>query len=110
MWQGSPVKGYLVCSARFLMWSLLGGFFLYTLTTLVVLAAGLVSLVTGWFPASIESGPLGFLGYAMRIDNRTDFVMAFEVTLPGFLALVAAAGVLLGVVTAIRSMGTSRRS
>ena len=46
---------------------------LYLVTALVVLTAGLVSLLTGWYPFAIETGPLGFLGYTMHIDNNTNY-------------------------------------
>ena len=47
----------LLCFGGFLFWTLAGAVGLYTATTLVVLTAGFVSLGTGWYPFTIESGP-----------------------------------------------------
>ena len=94
----------VVRSGKFLLWSLVGAIALYMATTAVVLTAGLVSLIAGWYQFTIESGPLGFLGYTMLIDNRTNFEVGVEFSLLGFLVLVGVAGLLNGVWSAMRGL------
>ena len=106
MLESAMVKRTAVRSAGFLLWSLIGGICIYVLTTLAVLTAGLASLLTGWYPFAIEGGPLGFLGYTMQIDNRINFSVGWEFTLPGFLVLAAAAG-LLRLVGPMKTLRTS---
>ena len=103
-------KRAIVRSGTFLLWSLVGAIGLYMITTLAVLTAGLVSLVTGWYQFTIESGLLGFLGYTMLLDSRTSWTVGFEFSLLGFLVLVAAAGLLMGVGAAMRALGASLRA
>ena len=104
------VKRAVTRSAVFLFWSLVGATGLYLLTTVAVLTAGLVSLLTGWYPFAIEAGPLGFLGYTMRIDNATNFAILIESSWTGFFALVAGVGVLIGAGSAVGPLRTSLRS
>ena len=101
------VKRAVVGTAGFLLWSLSGAIGIYLLTTLAVSTAGLVSLLAGWYPFAIESGPLGFLGYTVRINNGTDWYLAFEPGLIGFFVLIAGVGLLIGVGSAVRAVRTS---
>ena len=110
MLESLRVKRVGVRSGKFLLWSLVGAITLYMATTAVVLTAGLVSLVTGWYQFTIESGPLAFLGYTMLLDSKTDWAISFEFSLLGFLVLVVAAGLLRGVWSAMRALGTSLRA
>ena len=90
MVEGMLVKRIVVHSGKFLLQSL-------------VWAVGLVALAMGWFPFSIESGPLGFLGFTMNIADSTNWSLAFEFSPLGFLVLVAAAGVLVGAGSVVRN-------
>ena len=109
MFEGSQAKTIVVGSGKFLLQSLVWAITLYMVATLAFLTAGLVSLTTGWFPFSIESGPLGFLGFTMNIDNRTNWSLMFEFSPPGFFILLAAAGILMGARSVIRALNTSVR-
>ena len=109
MLKGVMVKRVVVRSMEFLLWSLVVAIGVHMVTTLVVLTVGLVSLLTGWYSFAIESGPLEFLGYTVRIDNGTNFHASFEFSLVGFFVLVVAAGLLIGVGSAIRALRSSLR-
>ena len=110
MLENLQAKRAVVRSGKFLLWSLVGAITLYMATTAVVLIAGLVSLVTGWYQFTIESGPLAFLGYTMLLDSKTDWAISFEFNLLGFLVLVAAAGLLMGAGSAMRALRVSLRT
>ena len=107
MVEGMPVKRIVVHSGAFLLQSLIWAIALYGVATIAFLTAGLVALARGWFPFSIESGPLGFLGYTMNIAGRTDWSLQFEFSSIGFLILFVAAGVLVGGRSLARSLSTS---
>ena len=97
MLERAMIKKAVARSAGFLLRSLIGALVIYLVITAVVLSAGLVSLLTGWYPFAIESGPLGFLGYTMVIDNKTNFHVSSEISWYGVLVLVVAAGILIRV-------------
>ena len=101
------IKKAVASSAGFLLRSLFGALVIYLVITAVVLSAGLVSLLTGWYPFAIESGPLGFLGYTMVIDNKTNFHVSSEISWYGVLVLVVAAGILIRVWSAVRALRSS---
>ena len=101
------IKKAVARSAGFLLRSLFGALVIYLVITAVVLSAGLVSLLTGWYPFAIESGPLGFLGYTMVIDNKTNFHVSSEISWYGVLVLVVAAGILIRVWSAVRALRSS---
>lgn len=102
MVEGMLVKRIVVHSGKFLLQSLVWAVGLYGVATLAFLTVGLVALAMGWFPFSIESGPLGFLGFTMNIADSTNWSLAFEFSPLGFLVLVAAAGVLVGAGSVVR--------
>ena len=110
MLESVMVKSAIVRLAEFLFRSLVVAAALYAVTTLAVMIAALVSLLTGWYPFVIESGPLGFLGYTVHIGNGTNFDISVEPNLVGFFVLVAAAGLLIRVGSAVRALGNSLRS
>ena len=101
------IKKAVARSAGFLLRSLFGALVIYLVITAVVLSAGLVSLLTGWYPFAIESGPLGFLGYTIVIDNKTNFHVSSEISWYGVLVLVVAAGILIRVWSAVRALRSS---
>ena len=101
------IKKAVARSAGFLLRSLIGALVIYLVITAVVLSAGLVSLLTGWYPFAIESGPLGFLSYTMVIDNKTNFHVSSEISWYGVLVLVVAAGILIRVWSAVRALRSS---
>ena len=101
------IKKAVARSAGFLLRSLFGALVIYLVITAVVLSAGLVSLLTGWYPFAIESGPLGFLGYTMVIDNKTNFHVSSEISWYGVLVLVVAWGILIRVWSAVRALRSS---
>ena len=102
------IKKAVARSAGFLLRSLIGALVIYLVITAVVLSAGLVSLLTGWYPFAIESGPLGFLGYTMVIDNETkNFDVSSEISWYGVLVLVVAAGILTRISSAVRTLRSS---
>ena len=109
MWEGARVKRIALRSGEFLLWSLVAAIGLHLLATLAVLIAGLVSLLTGWYPFSISTDLLRYLPEdTMFIDNRT--IVSFEFDLIRFLVLVAAAGLLIGAALAMRALRTSLKS
>ena len=101
------IKKAVARSAGLLLRSLFGALVIYLVITAVVLSAGLVSLLTGWYPFAIESGPLGFLGYTMVIDNKTNFHVSSEISWYGVLVLVVAWGILIRVWSAVRALRSS---
>ena len=107
MLDSAMVKRSVVRSAELLFWSLVGATVLYIHTTSAVLITGLVSFGTGWYPFVIESGPLGFLGYTMHVDNRNSFYASFEFSLIGFLALILGVALLIRIGSAVRALRTS---
>ena len=107
MLESLQVKRVVVRSGKFLLWSLVGAIALYMATTAVVLTAGLVSLETGWYQFTIESGPLAFLRYTMLLDSKTDWAMSFEFRPLGFFILYVAAALLRGVGSVMRTLRTS---
>ena len=107
MLEGLQVKRVVVRSGKFLLGSLVGAIALYMATTAVVLTAGLVSLVMGWYQFTIESGPLAFLGYTMLLDSKTDWAVSIEFSLLGFFMLYVAAALLTGVGSVMRTLRTS---
>ena len=104
------VRRAVVRSAGFLFRSLVGAIGLYLATTLAVLTAGLVSLFAGWYPFAIQSGPLGFLGYTMHIDSRTNFDILIAPSPIALFLLVAAVGLLIRVGSAAPRLRTAFRS
>ena len=110
MFESVTAKKALARSGIFLFRSFLGAIMLYLVTALVVLTAGLVSLLTGWYPFAIEAGPLGFLGYTMHIDNNTNYDVLIEPNLLGFFFLVVVAGLLIRVGPAFRALQSSLKS
>ena len=107
MAEGMLIKRIVVHSGAFLLKSLIWAIALYGVATIAFLTVGLVALGRGWFPFSIESGPLGFLGYTMNITDRTDWALQFEFSLLGFLILFAVAGVLVGARSVVRNWSAS---
>ncbi|MYB48329.1 MAG: hypothetical protein F4X72_03505 [Dehalococcoidia bacterium] len=101
------VKRIVVHSGVLLLKSLIWAIGFYGVAAIVFLTAGLVALAMGWFPFSIESGPLGFFGYTMNIADRTDWSLQFEFSLLGFLILFAVAGVLVGARSVVRNWSAS---
>ena len=101
------MKRTAIRSGGFLLRSLIGAMVIYLLVTVAVMTAGLVSLLTGWYPFAIESGPLGFLGYTMVIDNSTNFHLSFEPNLIGFFAIILAVGLLIRIGSVVRALRTS---
>ena len=107
MAEGMLVKRIVVHSGAFLLKSLIWAIALYGVATIAFLTVGLVALARGWFPFSIESGPLGFLGYTMNIADSTNWSLGFEFSPIGFLILFVAAGVLLGARSVVRNWSAS---
>ncbi|MCY4529495.1 MAG: hypothetical protein OXD46_10765 [Chloroflexi bacterium] len=103
MAEGMLVKSIVVNSGKFLLQSLVWAIGLYWVATIAFLTAGLVALAMGWFPFSIESGPLGFMGYTMIIADSTNWSLGFEFNPLGFFTLFAAAGVLVGAGSLVRN-------
>ena len=58
-------------STGFLLRSLVVSVILYLGITVVVMVAGLVSLLTGWYPFAIESGPLAFISFWATLWSST---------------------------------------
>ena len=110
MLESLQVKRAVVRSGTFLLRSLVGAIGLYMATTAVVLTAGLVSLVTGWYQFTIESGPLAFLGYTMLVAGKADWAVSFEFSLLTFFILYVVAALLLGLGSGMRALGASLRT
>ena len=109
MFESVTAKKAFVRSSIFLFRSFLGAIILYLITASVVLMMGIVSLATGWYAFDVASGPLGFLGYTMHVDNTTTEI-AFEANLIGFFVLVVGGGILIRVGPAVRALNSSMRS
>ena len=93
------------------MWSMIGAIGLYMVRTVAVVIASIASLKTGWHTFTMESG--FFLMYqppenTLVIHDRTN--ISFEFDHNGFLALVVAAGLLIGAALAMRALRTSLKS
>ncbi len=104
----SVVKQAGLHSAKLLLWSFSAATGVHVVTTVALLTAGLVSLRTGWY-FTIESGPLWFLGYEAHVYNSSTS-LSFGLDLFGFFVLFAAAGLLIGVGSAMRALYISLRS
>ena len=109
MFESVAVKKAFVRSGIFLFRSFLGAIILYLITASAVLIMGIVSLATGWYAFDVASGPLGFLGYTMHVDNTTTEI-AFEANLIGFFVLVVGGGILIRVGPTVRALNSSMRS
>ena len=119
-WESATVKRAAVRSGEFLLWSLVGAIGLYMITTLAVVVASIVSLKTGLYPFTIETGfgvtqdaPREFW-VMYRPDNTLVLLdrtkMAIKFDLIQILVLVAAAGLLIGAALAMRALRTSLKS
>ena len=92
------VKRVLVRSIGFLLSSLIQGLIVFLLLSVVVLAAVLVALVTGWYSLDIQSD---LLGIDVRVDGRaSDFSISAKTDLVRLLIAGVIAGLLSRIVSA----------